>query len=291
MASKLRRKLSVVVAGLAIIALAACDTEPATDVTADAATLNSKGACAGAYGGSNQYQLRDFTANGGWFDVGPRYRFDCTAATQEVPLNSYRVGGLKPSNAYQFRLVSRLDNGAVQTWDAAGTNGGTNYDWFGTKDAVSAVDEQPAETILTYDPETGGPLASASSCPAPKEIKNIRKGLAAGVLVFKVVLRTQWKYCKGQIRWSSSSASCDTTFVGDSTGFKCLDPYGHEVRSVSYGGNPEHSEYTYSFRIKQTGPGPGGITITWYSSTWCASNAISGSGAHRRTGSCDVTQW
>jgi hypothetical protein len=130
----MRRKIGAVAAAIAVLALAACDTQPATDVTSRGATLNSKGACAsGTYGGTNQYQLRNYSANGAWSDVGPRYRFDCTGATQEVALNSYHVTGLTENTTYQFRLVSRLDNGSVQTWDATGTNGGGLYDSFRTK--------------------------------------------------------------------------------------------------------------------------------------------------------------
>jgi hypothetical protein len=119
---------------LAVLLLAACDTQPATDVASRGATLNSKGSCAsgGAYGGTNQYQLRDASAGSSFFDVGPRYRFDCNGGTGEVALNAFRPTNLNQSTTYQFRLVSRLDNGSVQTWDSVGTNGGTNYDQFRT---------------------------------------------------------------------------------------------------------------------------------------------------------------
>jgi hypothetical protein len=287
MALKLRGKLSIVVAALVIMLLAACDTQPATDVTTDAATLNAKGKCEVKAGGYNQYQLRDYDANGGWFDVGPGYRFDCPGpGTSDVALQSYRVGGLKPANAYEFRLVSRMDNGSTQIWNS----GDGTYDWFTTKSTVSQTAWLPAEEFIN-DPETGEASASTSDCRW-KEIKNVRQGMASGVLVFWVTERTQWKFCRSdqQIRKSNASASCTVNALGSTYGFKCLDPNGVQVRSVSYGGSPEHSEYTYKYRLEQS-RSIKGIKITFWSSTWCTSNAISGSGAHRRSGSCDPIVW
>jgi hypothetical protein len=286
MAMKLRRKLSLIAAAAVIVALAACDTQPATDVATQAATLNAKGACAGGgYGGTNQYQLRNVSAGGGFYDVGPRFRFDCTQATGEVALNSHRETGLTPGTRYAFRLVSRLDNGSVQTWDANGTNGGTAYDTFVTEQIV-AVDEHPADAFV------GSPdgSATASSC-RNKEIRNIRRGRSSvfGTLLWTIELRTTWRYCsngKITMMWPATT-DCFPSSAGASLGYDCLNK-GTKIRAISTGGNPEHAVYTYSYDIVGKEPFKG---ITFFRARWCATNQISGSGAHYRHGSCEIQPW
>jgi hypothetical protein len=126
-----RRRPAIAALGVGLVlVLGACDTQPATDVTYDAATLNAKGACAAGMSGSWQYQLR--RPSGAFSNVGPSFPFSCGSNSGEVALQSHRVGGLAPGTLYQFRIVSRLSNGQVLTFDRNGTNGGTAYDQFRT---------------------------------------------------------------------------------------------------------------------------------------------------------------
>jgi hypothetical protein len=286
MGSRLTRRGGIAVAAVAAMALAACDTQPATDVVTNAATLNAKGKCDGAGArGTNQYQLRDHTGGGPFYNVGPRFAFNCTAATAEVALNPHRETGLKPGNTYQFRLVTRLDNGSVLIWDANGTNGGGAYDSF-TTESIVPVDHHPAEAYVS-SPDGS---ATAAGC-RNKEIQNIREGRSwpFRTHLWTVVLRTRWRYCSnGQITkmWPAST-ECWTTWAGAVTGYNCLNQ-GTKVRAVSNGGNPEHAVYTYSFQIEGVVPGR---DIVFFKERWCATNQISGSGAHRRHGSCDPQPW
>jgi hypothetical protein len=284
---KLTRRAGVVVAGVVVLmALSACDTQPATDVNTSAATLNAKGKCdGGGYGGTNQYQLRDHSAGGGFYNVGPRFRFDCGAATAEVALPSHRVTGLKPGNWYQYRFVTRLDNGTVLTWDANGTNGGGYFDGFATE-GIFAADEHAAEAYVSSPDGT----ATAASC-RNKEINNRRLGRSSifRTHLWTIELRTTWRYCGGQIvKMWPASAHCWVTTAGAASGYKCLDPGGVKVRAISNGGSPEHAVYTYSFRIEGRLPG---TDYAFFSTRWCATNQISGSGAHVRHGSCEVQPW
>jgi len=287
MGRRLTRRGGLAVAAVAAMALAACDTQPATDVTTNAATLNAKGKCDFAgIRGTNQYQLRDHTGGGSFLDVGPRFAFNCTRATGEVALNQHRVTGLLPGHMYQFRLVTRHHDGTVHIWDANGTNEGGAYDTF-TTDSIVAVDRHPAEQYVS-SPDGS---ATAAGC-RNKEIKNVREGraLLIGIHLFSIELRTRWRYCSnGQITqmWPAS-AECWVTSAGAFAGYRCLNPTGHKIRAVSNGGNPEHAVYTYSFQIEAEAPRTG---FKPFSARWCATNQISGSGAHRRHGSCEVQSW
>jgi hypothetical protein len=127
MSARTRR---IALAVLAACALAGCDTQPPTDVTDSAATLNGKGACSAGISGTWWYQLRNTSAGGGFGDVGPGHTFGCASNTGEVALESYRVGGLRASTVYHFRIRSQLTNGQTLYFDGNGTNGGGAYDGF-----------------------------------------------------------------------------------------------------------------------------------------------------------------
>jgi hypothetical protein len=284
MGSRLTR-MGTAVAALAALALAGCDTQPASEVTTSAATLNAKGKCDGAGPrGSNQYQLRDYSGGGSFYNVGPRFEFNCTGPSGETALPRHRVQGLKPGNTYQFRLVTRLNDGQVFIWDANGTNGGGAYDAF-TTEGIVAVDDHPAEEYVS--PPDGS--ATAAGCKN-KEIKNVRRGRSwpLGTHLWTVELRTRWRYCSdGYItKMWPASAQCWISSAGALVGYRCVDPEGVKIRAVSTGGNPEHGVYTYSFRIE------GVFQIyKFFSERWCTTNQISGSGAHRRHGSCEIKPW
>ena len=285
MGSRVFRRGGFAVAVVAAMVFAACDTEPASEVYTSAATLNAKGACPGdGVRGSNQYQVRDYSGGGSFTNVGPRFTFDCSGVSGEVALPRYRVEGLKPGNTYQFRLVTRLDTGDVVTWDANGTNGGSAYDAF-TTESIIADDDHPGEEYVS-SPDGS---ATAAGCKN-KEIKNIRRGrsFAFRTHLWTIELRTRWRYCSnGQItKMWPASAQCWISSAGALVGYRCADPEGVKIRAISTGGNPEHGAYTYSFRIEGVLHG-----IKFFSERWCATNQISGSGAHRRHGSCDIQPW
>jgi hypothetical protein len=283
-----RLRVAVVATALVML-LGACDTQPATEVTPNSAVLNGKGACAAGLAGWWRYQIRNVSAGGSFYGVGPQHDFNCSANTAEVALPGHRATGLNSATYYEFRIRTQLNNGDSFWQDANGTRNGTAYDWFITPSPpVNVVDEHPAETYPSIDPETGGPVASAAGCHT-KEITNTRRAHSSwfGTHLWTIQLRTAWRYCNGQIvKMYPAYAQCWTTSGGSVSGYECKNPDGAKVRAISTGGTPEHAVYTYSFRIEQTIRGH-----RIFSTLWCATNQISGSGAHRRHGSCDIQPW
>lgn len=289
MALKLKGKLSMVVAAVAIMLLAACDTQPATDVTESAATLNGKGACTQGASGTWEYQVKvdDPWSGYAWERVGPRHEFSCPKNTGEVTFTQERARSLYPNVRYVFRLVSRLSNGSVQTWDASGTNGGTAYDSFRTQSIVA--EEQPVtETAIATDAAT-----AAAGCRA-KEIKNERRGYSfpSHVHLWTVTLRTRWSYCPntGQVRQMYPAVlTFDPTSEGIASGYRCeTSSADRKVRAYSLGGNPEHVVWTEHCQIVGRDPV---FNKAFFSENWCASNYGSGSGHHYRNGRCDLVPW
>jgi hypothetical protein len=109
----------------------ACDTQPATDVTFNAATLNAKGACSGNMNGLWQYELR--RVGGPWTSVGPLHPFACGGSGGETPIQSHRATGLQPNITYQYRIRAWENNsGREYYFDSQGNDRGTNYDSFRT---------------------------------------------------------------------------------------------------------------------------------------------------------------
>jgi hypothetical protein len=273
-----------------VLVLGACETDPATNVTQTEATLNAKGKCYKGLNGWSRFQLRDATAGGSFFGVGDRYTYNCGSDTGYVQFDGRRIGGLSPGRGYEFRLRTELNNGQQFWTDSVGTQGGTNYDSFITQvETVVASDEHPAEQYLSAAPDGE---AIASGCKV-KEIKNIRKAHSVvGIHLWTIELRTAWKYCSGGMitKMYPAYASCQTTAAGASLGWACLDRDGVKVRAISQGGNPEHAVYTYSFRLERSTIFKG-VRIVLASTKWCASNYVSGSGAHYRNGRCDIVPW
>lgn len=286
---ELTQSVGMIAAILAVMFLAACDTQPATDVTESAATLNAKGACFAGTSGTWEYQLRPTGTNLGWSQVGPRQVFSCPQNTGEVALTSQRANYLIPDMPYAVRLVSRLDDGTVQTWDADGTNGGVNYDTFRT--GVVVETELP-ETVEYVSPDADDPAASASSAAGcrTKELKNPRllESWPLKVDLVKYTLRVRWSYCaNGQIvKMYPAVHECAPTSAGSIAGYDCASV--QKIRAYSLGGNPEHAVYSYSWVIKGKDPVK---AITFFSKTVCASSYVSGSGAHYRNGRCDLVPW
>jgi hypothetical protein len=292
MGRKLTRRVGVVAAALLVMALAACDTQPATDVTESAATLNAKGACTAGVSGTWEYQLRPVNSNVGWSRVGPARSFSCGQNTGEVALDAQRAEYLHSNTLYAYRVVSRLSNGTVQAWDANGTNGGGAYDTF-TTGSYQAVDEYPPAEFV--QPEGEDPVAYAAMGCKTKEIKNIRR-MTKGVfkrVMFKLTLRTRWTYCSdNQIhKMYPASATCELTDDGQANGWIC-DDTPSKIRAVSTGGDPEHGAYTYLWNMVAKDPFR---LIPYDTANWCATNQISGSyrvsDNHRRHGSCEIKPW
>ena len=284
----LTRRFGVVAAALVILVLAACDTQPATDVTESAATLNAKGACTAGVAGTWEYQLRPVNSNVGWQRVGPPHDFSCGQNTGEVALTAERAKYLAPGTLYAFRVVSRLNNGTVQAWDANGTNGGTAYDTFTTGTVIETAESPPAYEPTDPDDD---PVASAAGCRR-KEIKNPRVGWSwpSHIKLWTLTLRTRWRYCNGQVtRMWPAVPECDITSAGVAAGYKCEE--SQKIRAISLGGDPEHVVWTHAWQVVGRDPI---FHVPFYSKRWCASTYASGSNKpdnHYRNGRCDLVPW
>lgn len=127
-----RRRPAIAALGVAlVVVLGACDTQPATDVTHNAATLNARGACYGTMNGIWQYELR--RVGGPWNSVGPLHPFACGASGAETAIQSHRATGLAPNTTYQYRIRAYENNSAREYFfDSTGADRGTNYDQFRT---------------------------------------------------------------------------------------------------------------------------------------------------------------
>lgn len=127
-----RRRPAIAALGVAlVVVLGACDTQPATDITHNAATLNARGACYGTMNGIWQYELR--RVGGPWNSVGPLHPFACGASGAETAIQSHRATGLQPNTTYQYRIRAYENNSAREYYfDSTGADRGTNYDQFRT---------------------------------------------------------------------------------------------------------------------------------------------------------------
>jgi hypothetical protein len=169
---KLTRRVGVIAALIAVMVLAACDTQPATNVTESTATLNAKGACTSGTSGQWWYQVRNASQNGGWYDATARSGYSCTANTGEVNFDPRTVGGLSPGLLYQFRLAVTV-NGEYMWFDSAGTKNGGSYDSFRTRDIAGKEDQSsnpPQENDCSSDGTTACGSAAIGTYPNYKKI-------------------------------------------------------------------------------------------------------------------------
>jgi hypothetical protein len=153
-----RRTTLVAIAAALVVVLGACETDPATNIGATSVTLNGKGHCYAGLAGEWQYQLRNVSANGGWFFTGKRNQFHCSANTASTPFNGEHIGGLPPSTTFQVRIWTHLSNGDVFTTDSNGTKHGTAYDSF---------------TTLPASGSTGGVVGAAEGPPGANPAFNL----------------------------------------------------------------------------------------------------------------------
>lgn len=101
---------------LLVLALAACNTTPATHVTSTSAQLNGQGGCIAGLHAYWWYEYRTadpFSVYGPWQQTS-RHRADCAASsTADAVIASNTVYGLTPDKDYQYRIAYRQDGGAT----------------------------------------------------------------------------------------------------------------------------------------------------------------------------------
>jgi hypothetical protein len=142
----LRRVASGLIA-VGVLALAACDTEPPTDVGYFDATVRANVGCQDSRGNAPGYDAQwriayRLASDTAWT---PRPWHDYNCPDEQPPHYlpgspfSETLTDLKQNRAYQYRLEVQLPSGAAFEWrDSAGTKNGTAYDGF-TTDAFPTV--------------------------------------------------------------------------------------------------------------------------------------------------------
>lgn len=209
-----RRKITVVLSGLALVVLAACDTQPATDVNQTQATLNAKGACTAGTSGVWWYQMRDYTNNGGWWNATPQRGYSCQYNSGEVNFEPQRVSGLQPDTIYQFRLATTV-NGEFIWWDSGGTKNGGWYDSFRTASAMYSKEVYPAPPPEAVDTTacTATEVCSSAIRKKKEDLKTVYESWFRAPLIpdfewWGARVTTDWGYTLGpyNIRWRRSEA-------------------------------------------------------------------------------------
>jgi hypothetical protein len=174
------RRLSAALATLVALALAGCQTGPATSVTHEAATLEGKGQCHGTYRVSWRYSYRR-VGDTSWTPT-PLQVHDCAAPTPLVSLPSFRVRGLRSSTRYEFRVES----GSLW-FDATGERNGHNYHRFTTlpqpmlmpRSAAEFRDSVGVVVHLPYYSTPYGDVARIGDKLAELGVKHVREGIWA----------------------------------------------------------------------------------------------------------------
>jgi hypothetical protein len=276
--------------GIAFTFIGGCKTDPPTGVTYTQATLNASAYCEGPGDGYYWYEgaAPSYVAFHG---VGWLNYFNCTGPSGWTKLVSQVWGpGLSCNTQHVYRLgTTKAAGQPITYYDANGTQNGAVYHGFVTSPCppmptVQQVAEDPPEQFIS-DPD-GLPIASGCRV---KEIKNPRRGHSTlGTHLWTVRLTTAWKYCNGDIvKMYPAGSEFWTTSAGAVAGWRCLHQ-GTKIRAINTGGNPEHGAYTYAYDIEFKPPYSPFVLGVKH---WCATNQISGSGAHRRHGSCDIQPW
>lgn len=281
MALKLRRtrKLGLAVVLMAVMILAACDTQPATDVSYQAATLNAKGACIAGTSGHWWYQIRP--VGGTFYDVGPAHSYGCGSNTGEVNLTAERVNGLQPDTTYQFRIRSTV-NGGNYTYDANGAQGGTSFDSFRTPSVLRGEEVYSPPPVESREPCTGDACAS-NHLRRKDDLKTTYRSWFRADIVpdfewWGIRVTTDWGYIvpSNGIRWRSSDPSYwISSPIGDVS--KTYSAW-HTSRCFTGGMDTCLTRYEAQFRMKATVYTPlGPIYFNTYQ--WgCAATRINGDG-------------
>jgi len=124
-------------AAIAALALAACAAGPVDRITNNDATLHISNVTSSDCGASGtwQYQLRNVSANGNFYNVGPVHSTSCS---QPDPAFEVR-DGLQAGTRYALRLQFVASSGQVVYLDKDGTQNGNNYGFTTKTDSDQAV--------------------------------------------------------------------------------------------------------------------------------------------------------
>jgi RTX calcium-binding nonapeptide repeat (4 copies) len=160
----------VIVLAVGALAVAGCagETDPATKVDTNGATLNGKAGCDQGDQGQWWFSYR-IVGDPGWTG-GHHYNYDCTSGARPYQaVDPDRIGDVDPNHPedfladaahYQFRICGTNTTQSSDTFcaDSAGDIDGTNYDDFWTRHAIvgdDCDDSNPYHgTDGTYDHST-----------------------------------------------------------------------------------------------------------------------------------------
>jgi hypothetical protein len=159
-----------------LLALAGCDTDPATSVDYDSAVLHGDFKCStDTYEADVQFEL-SAEGTGTWVRVGPLHHFVCNNEPNvDKPIPDTEITSLASEQAYLFRIV---DAGG-RWYDSNGEQYGTAYDGFTT-------DQAP-------QPPSGFTPGIVSGADYPKGSR-VAQNLGADLARVEVAL-SQWNVC------------------------------------------------------------------------------------------------
>jgi hypothetical protein len=142
--------------------LAACQTEPATNVTQSSATLNGRGNCENGLHLWWWYELRQ--EGGGWTTPPQQaQRLDCNQHTNEGAIPSLGVSGLPSGTNFDFRIAYQQDGQPVGVCDKNGgcAQKGTAQEGNLAYDGFTTDHNEAGNGGSVYEAGTAIPAASA----------------------------------------------------------------------------------------------------------------------------------
>jgi hypothetical protein len=175
--------------GLTLVALAGCDTEPATnvsytdaDVTVRVGCLDTQGSNGGAYDAEWRVAYRKVGADSFQTAAWHNYHCDDEQAPHYITGSPFveHLSNLDPGTGYEYRAEFQHVSGASFEWrDTDGTQNGTNYDSFTTQQVptstpVAAKTFRDSEGINSRIVYSGTPYANLTEVGNAVDYTGIR---------------------------------------------------------------------------------------------------------------------
>jgi phosphatidylinositol-3-phosphatase len=160
-----KRPLVVVLIALVAFALSSCSglTDPATDITSTAATLNARVSCQTNEHGTWWFRWR--ASGGTWID-GPHQGYECSGGWLSNQPLTYRALNLTPSTHYQFEICAAANGFDPHCANADGQIWNANEEPGAPLDAFDTLSEAYQHVVWVIMENHGyDQIAGSSSAP------------------------------------------------------------------------------------------------------------------------------